>query len=414
MRDIRIIAGLLFSLLLIAIPSRAQDTGVIDSMGACVDGSPRHYDAVDGTSATDCSVGSGTYDVACCCMNGSWAACASGGSSNSFATIDLPSGTDPAADSSTDTLVVTCPTPMACTGTSTPDAWAITWSGAMPDAQVDGSTEADEVVLAGDSDGAANANDLDEAAVEAEIESVVDLADLQGVLTCDQGDVFAPYCLNDPLKPPASAGTGGCIETFASGAEVCSWSWANQDSASISYDQGGALLLGDATNELHIRAIAAATNADQTFTVRLNTWWDGTSADNDMCGIIVTEGGTLAAPTSVRYTLQGDLATNGFYWMSDTDYTPAGATTLQSLSWDLTTLRSVYICHQLRYIDSTRAVGMWYSTGPECTDWAQLGSNSTLASDPLYWGFHVRQGGPCRVQRAQLRTDTDKNTWGTP
>lgn len=56
-------------------------------------------------------------------------------------------------------------------------------AGALEDARVDGSLEADEVVLAGDVDGAADANDIDQAAVEAELEGVMDLPDLQGQIT---------------------------------------------------------------------------------------------------------------------------------------------------------------------------------------------------------------------------------------
>lgn len=52
-------------------------------------------------------------------------------------------------------------------------------SGTVPDASVNGANEADELVLAGDVDGTANANDIDEAAIEAELEAVLDLADLQ-------------------------------------------------------------------------------------------------------------------------------------------------------------------------------------------------------------------------------------------
>ena len=60
-------------------------------------------------------------------------------------------------------------------------------SGTIEDARIDGSAEADELVLAGDVDGAANANDLDEVAVEAELEAVLDLPDLQGILTAAKG-----------------------------------------------------------------------------------------------------------------------------------------------------------------------------------------------------------------------------------
>lgn len=65
-------------------------------------------------------------------------------------------------------------------------AAADTTSGAFADARVDGSLEADELLLAGDVDGAANAGDLDEAAVETELEAVLDLADQQGAVTDEQ------------------------------------------------------------------------------------------------------------------------------------------------------------------------------------------------------------------------------------
>jgi hypothetical protein len=77
----------------------------------------------------------------------------------------------------------TTTSPLVITGTQnaapTADVVAFSWSGFFADAQIDGSLEADELVLAGDVDGAANSNDIDEVAVEAELESVIDLLDLQ-------------------------------------------------------------------------------------------------------------------------------------------------------------------------------------------------------------------------------------------
>jgi len=71
--------------------------------------------------------------------------------------------------------------------------------GTFEDALVDGSLEADELTLTGDVDGTANANDLDEAAVEAEIESVVDLPDLQGTLTVAKGGTGAAPGADDQV-----------------------------------------------------------------------------------------------------------------------------------------------------------------------------------------------------------------------
>ncbi len=58
--------------------------------------------------------------------------------------------------------------------------------GVFEDARVDGSLEADELVLVGDVDGVANVNDLDELAVQAELEAVLQLANLQGAATKGQ------------------------------------------------------------------------------------------------------------------------------------------------------------------------------------------------------------------------------------
>lgn len=67
----------------------------------------------------------------------------------------------------------------ALTGDS---ATAFFSAGTIEDARIDGSAESDEVTLAGDVDGAANANTLDIAAVEAGIESAIDtLANLVSV-----------------------------------------------------------------------------------------------------------------------------------------------------------------------------------------------------------------------------------------
>lgn len=68
----------------------------------------------------------------------------------------------------------------ATTANAGDSATAFFPGGTLEDARVDGSLEADEVVLAGDVDGAANANDLDELAVEAELEGVLDLDQMQG------------------------------------------------------------------------------------------------------------------------------------------------------------------------------------------------------------------------------------------
>lgn len=128
---------------------------------------------------------------------------AAGGGGNSFETQNVPSGTDPVADLATDTLNwtstgatltltgdsvtdtinveavdVTCVGCLGSTEIAALDASDIT-TGTFLDARIDGAGEADELVLVGDVDGAANANDIDEVNVEGELETVLDLLELQ-------------------------------------------------------------------------------------------------------------------------------------------------------------------------------------------------------------------------------------------
>lgn len=63
------------TLLMLCASFAHADGGLLASRGTCVDGEPRMFLAVDGASATDCSTGGSTYDVPCCCLNGTWAAC---------------------------------------------------------------------------------------------------------------------------------------------------------------------------------------------------------------------------------------------------------------------------------------------------------------------------------------------------
>lgn len=88
-----------------------------------------HYIIIDASSPTDCdSTGGGSTPADCVCRSGVYATDSSS-ASNSFQTIDAPSGTDPVADSSTDTLTLTCVAPLTCTGNSTTDTVAFDWSG---------------------------------------------------------------------------------------------------------------------------------------------------------------------------------------------------------------------------------------------------------------------------------------------
>lgn len=124
-------ARLAVVLSLLAAPALAQLQAVdATKRPTCTDGQPWAMWLLNESSATDCDkTAGGAFEALCCCKEGSVAACASaGGGGNSFETIDLPSGTDPVADSATDTLAVTCSAPLTCTGNSGTDTWALAWS----------------------------------------------------------------------------------------------------------------------------------------------------------------------------------------------------------------------------------------------------------------------------------------------
>ena len=73
-----------------------------------------------------------------CDNSADWEQIGGGGSSgNSFQTIDAPSGTDPVADSATDTLLLTCSNGLTCTGSAGADSLALAISaGGLADASM--------------------------------------------------------------------------------------------------------------------------------------------------------------------------------------------------------------------------------------------------------------------------------------
>ena len=132
-----------------------------------------------------------------CDGSGSWTAIGGAGGGDSFKTIDAPAGTDPVADSATDTLTLVC-TGATCTGDSATDTLTIAVTGGDP-------------TLAGDVDGLGSANDLDEVNVEAELEGVLDLSDLQGAVTDGQ----VPDGITVTLAASATSATTATTATTA-------------------------------------------------------------------------------------------------------------------------------------------------------------------------------------------------------
>lgn len=171
---------------LAAAPARAQERVFAADLDAlnCTAGGEMQVFILDASADDDCdNTGAGTYTGTpgwCCCFNGAWEGCrGAGGGGGGLSSSDIDTSAELRG-----ILTDEVGTGAACfVGAS---ATGFFGSGTLEDARVDGSLEADELTLAGDVDGAANANDLDEGAVETELEGVLDLSDLQGQIADGQ------------------------------------------------------------------------------------------------------------------------------------------------------------------------------------------------------------------------------------
>jgi hypothetical protein len=118
-------------------------------------------------------------------------------------------------------------------------------TGTIEDARIDGSAEVDEITLAGDVDGVGNSNDIDEANVEAELESVIDAADIQ---------------ISDQGTDPALA------------ADRCTWT---TDATTA----GNIVCEGDTANTAESRIDGGDPSADRVFTLPDANSWPVTDRD---------------------------------------------------------------------------------------------------------------------------------------
>lgn len=134
---------LLVALAFTAMPVWAHiPTFPANAIPACTDGIPNLI-AVRLAAANTCDGTAGTAEVYCKCQDGVWSALGSGGGGNSFETINAPSGTDPVADSSTDTLnLASGAAALSITGDSATDTITLDIAGtASKCARFDGSGE---------------------------------------------------------------------------------------------------------------------------------------------------------------------------------------------------------------------------------------------------------------------------------
>ena len=405
----------------------AQDRYDATKRPDCTEGNPLQVWLLNESSATDCDTTAGGSTPALCCCDGdaspAWAACASGGSppgSNSFETIDTPSGTDPVADSSTDTLqILSGAAALSITGSSLADSVTFDLSGTSSRcARFDGSGElvaASGDCSAGDTgtaitldlgdDGGNDSTSLSEMATSGDDHSAITEPSADKALI-DFAKI-PPYRQYDPDRPPASAGTGGWREDFTGNAETTASAWANQGSSTVTFEYDTAFFRGDTTNQFRTRYVAAPANADQTLMAKIHHVYQATT-NLDSCGIGLVNGGSEASPTATAFLYYGNFATDGIAFAYDTDYDPAAGIVQVGSTASISIQEQSYNFHylRLRYTDSTRALeGAWSRDGIE---FYVIGT-TTLASDPISWHYNVRREGQCRFWWWQLRTDANRN-----
>jgi hypothetical protein len=255
----------------------------------------------------------------------------------------------------------------ATTANAGDSATAFFPTGTLEDARVDGSAEADELVLAGDVDGAANAGDLDEAAVESELESVMDLADLQGDLALGT-KTSGNYAAGD--AEAGAATTGDSASSFFGAGQ-------------LEAARGGT---GIDTSASTGRAIVTA-----------GTW--SVSATMPVTQILLCPPGMGSANVCVTYTdLGAAFATagaGGVTWADLAGYTEyrisvltggTGATTGDVVVQCDTVVNFAATPTTLGQVDNPGANAMTCSTSATCSgsSWAAIGAGECLTAGGIF------------------------------
>ncbi len=187
----------------------------------------------------------------------SGSACGAGGGGNSFETIAVPAGTNPVADSSTDTLTITETSPLVITGTAATDTIDITWSSV--DLGADGTIQADSVALTTDTTGNYAAGD----------------AEAGNALSGDSATAF----FSSGSIEAARGGTGGDSSGSTGIARVDAGTW--------SYSE----LSGDVTTSGSNATTYAVNSIDFTEIIQSNTLAGNPALAVDECFLVATATG---------------------------------------------------------------------------------------------------------------------------
>ena len=315
-------------------------------------------------------------------------AAAGGGGSDSFVTIAPSTGSSPVADSTTDTLTMTCTAPLVCTGDSATDTVTFSLTGLILDLGDDGGN--DSTALAEIS----TVNDDYSVVTESSTNE----------MQIDFGKV-APYRQYDPNRPPSSCDT--CDE-FTGNTETLSWAWANQDSATSSVVHTGVEVVGEATgDEIRGRCVDAPSAGNVDFSAHVRMFGLQVTTEQS-CGITFLTGGTLGAPTETRTVRVHGNASAYMTGDSDFDY-GAGATNTHVLDLGFATPHvnfnyGMYI--RLDYNNTAATVSGYVSSAGAL--YQTVGTAVAVTGDPSKVCVVAEDAATCRFEFIRIRTDADR------
>lgn len=369
------------ALLVLCSPLGAQfDEMSSEFMPPCNDGDPWIITVLDATDEEDCDdTPSGSAEAVCICLDGTIAplGAGGGGTSNSFETINTPAGTDPVADSATDTLNLVCGSPLQCPGTALSDT--ITLSVANQSANL---------VLAGPESGSAT------------------VPSFRALVTADLPAPFQEY---DPKRPPSSCAvcdefSNGCTLTRSTG---------NADSSSISCVRDGLLVAGDGgRDEITVEWFDPPSSGNVDFTVAALIHMSNVQqTSGPSCGIAILHGGTVATPSAIlvfyESTNNGSGTDFRLAYQNFSGYTMAGVTNIWNIFPATGRGYGLQAYYQLRYVDSTRVVTAAHSESGYVFGYPDT-ETKTLSADPIKVGIVARMGAECFVEFIRMRTDADR------
>jgi len=332
------------SLCLISQPARAAGLEVttVGKLPTCTNGSPWAIAVVDGNSATDCSTGSGTTEVICACLDGTRTALGAGGGAPDIDSVTGQTAWDTAATKTTADLTFsgveadfeagasegfprlaqsTTPPTGACDAaaevgriyydTDATDATAGTLctcdadgvGGYAWDCAMGGTTG---LILDLGDDGSNEATNLLEIATTNDDYAVVTEPSANKALF-DFAKV-PPYQQYDPDRRPGSC---AYCDEFLGDDDQLTWSWGNQGTSTITYQQDAAFLdipAGTGAN-LRVRWTTGADGSATDWVVTMKVGLKILDSSNGV-GIALLYSGSEATPTGIREcTIASDFAT---------------------------------------------------------------------------------------------------------